>query len=83
MLTIPSFKKSLIVEQFQGNYLKPLPRDPEASELTIRPPRLLLAKAEDLHIKQYLLSLRVSLTRHLACCKSSASFLVGQLSFDN
>ena len=22
MLTIPSFKKSLIVEQFQGNYLK-------------------------------------------------------------
>ena len=23
MLTMPSFKKSLIVEQFQGNYLKP------------------------------------------------------------
>ena len=24
MLIIPSFKKSLIVEQFQGNYLKPV-----------------------------------------------------------
>ena len=25
MFITPSFKKSLIVEQFQGNYLKPIP----------------------------------------------------------
>ena len=27
MLTMPSFKKSLIVEQFQGNYLKKKRKD--------------------------------------------------------
>ena len=32
MLIMPSFKKSLIVEQFQGNYLKSLSSDESATD---------------------------------------------------